>query len=288
MGSVHLVSEKDKNLFASKKNRYIALGCILGLALFFLFRGCSLSETLEKEYTIGQDSRWRGTNLMGNERNLSAFNNDLLAAIAKQGKFRIRFIVTPTTELLPNLEQGKLQAILTTLQPSYLHENRLIFSDPYFLTGPVLIIPATAPIEGWNEKAKKIVGILPNSPVFLNLEQDPSIQLKLFLEKDPSIQIQLYDDTLKALSDLSARRIDGALIPAIPAYTYVRTFYKNELKVVTLPLSEEGVRLVALKNEEGELLIKHFNEGLAALKQNGTYKKMLEQWGLIDVEQMAP
>ncbi len=276
MRYIHLVSEKALNLFASKRNRYIALGCLLGLTFLFLLRSCHSYSSDQKEYYIGQDSRWRQIGLMGKERNLAAFNNDVLATIAKRGKFGIRIVITPTTDLLPDLERGKLQGILTTLEPSYLTENRLVFSEPYFLTGPVLIIPSTAPIEGWNEMGKKIVGIQANSHVLLNLEQDPSIQIKL------------YDDILKALADLSARKIDGAIFPAIPAYTYVTTFYKNELKIATLPLTNEGIRLAALKNENGQWLIQQFNEGLNELKQNRNYHKMLEQWGLIDVEQIAP
>jgi polar amino acid transport system substrate-binding protein len=272
---IYSLAEKSHRFFASTKNRYIALGCLLGLSLFFLFGGCGLNQISESEYYIGQDSRWRSLNLMGKERNFAAFTNDLLARISRQEKFGVRIIVTPTSELLPDLERGKLQGALILQEPSHLTENRFVFSDPYFLVGPVLIIPAKAPIEGWNEKGRKIVGMLANSHSLLNLEQDPTIQVKL------------YDDILKALSDLNERRIDGAILPAIPAYTYVTTFYKNELKIATLPLTDEGVRLVALKNEEGELLIKRFNEGLTKLKENGIYQKILEQWGFINFEQIS-
>jgi polar amino acid transport system substrate-binding protein len=268
-------AEKDGGFVASKRNRYIALGCILGLFLFFLFGSCSLNHK-EKEYYIGQDSRWRHLNLMGKERNFAAFNNDLLVAIARKEKFDIRIIVIQSSELISELEKGKLQGALSTLEPSYLNVDRFLFSDPYFLTGPVLIIPSIAPIEGWNEKRKKIVGIPADSRLILQLEQDPTIQIKL------------YEDILHALADLNERRIDGAIFPLIPAYTYVTTFYKDELKIATLPLTEEGTRLVALKNEKGELLIKRFNEGLAALKQNGSYNKILERWGLINIEQIIP
>lgn len=272
---IHLLAEKGHRFFASKKNRYITLSCLLGLSLFFLFGGCGLNRSSKSEYYIGQDSRWRAFNLMGRERNFAAFTNDLLARISRQEKFGVRIIVTPTSELLSDLERGKLQGALILQEPSHLTENRFVFSDPYFLVGPVLILPVKAPIDGgWNEKGRKIVGMLNNSHSLLNLEQDPTIQVKL------------YDDILKALSDLNERRIDGVILPAIPAYTYVTTFYKNELKIATLPLTDEGVRLVALKNEEGELLIKRFNEGLAKLKENGTYQKILEQWGFINFEQI--
>lgn len=274
MASIHLdlLTQKQNSLPFSKRYPYIAIGILLGLGLFYLFRSWSFDTFSEATYSIGQDTRWLELHLMGKERHLSAFNQELLVAIAKQEHFYVSLstIVDPIAEL----EQGKVQGILTTLQPNYLNETHLIFSEPYFLTGPVLIISSISPLEGANEKGKKIVGIQRQSLKPLSLEQDPSIQIKL------------YDDILPALKDLSKRRIDGAIFPALLAYTYTQTFYKHELKVATLPLTDEGIRLATLKNHRGEGLIKKFNEGLENLKQNGIYNEMLKRWGFINTEQI--
>lgn len=257
------------NTHLAKKYPYIVIGVLIGLSLFYLFRNLALETSPEMDYHIGQDTRWQELHLMGKERNLSAFNQEVLTAIAKLKHFHIHFTATSSIE---ELEQGKLQGILTTLQPSYLNEQRLLFSNPYFSTGLVLIIPSNEATDGWNEKRKKIVGISSRSPMRSNLEQDPSIQIKI------------YDDILPALADLRERRIDGALFPTIPAYTYTETFYKTELKISTLPLTDEGLRLAVLKNQAGEELIQKFNEGLEEIKQNGTYDKILERWSLVNAD----
>lgn len=262
--------EKFPFLFSKKKGSII-IGCILGFCLVYLVRSCTLGHSSEPTFHIGQD-KWENMDLMGKERNLAAFNNQLMSAVAKQENFRISIVVAPQSELIRELEEGKLQGVLTSLQSSYLNEQRLIFSEPYFLTGPVLIIPSTAPLEGWNEKGKKIIGIPRHSPVLTTLEQDPTIQTKI------------YDDILTALSDLRERRIDGAIFPAIPSYTYVNTFYKNELKIATLPLTDEGIRLAAQKNDAGRELIGRFSKGIAEIKKNGVLHQLFEQWGLINAE----
>lgn len=262
--------------FLTSKKRFILIALILGLSLLYLFKSCGIKAPLGKEYSIGQESRWEHFGLLGKERNLAAFNYDLLLAIAKEEKIAIRMVNVPIAELISNLQQGKLQGALTTLQPPFLHENQFIFSNPYFLTGPVLIIPLTTPMQGWNENRKKIVGIQANSHPLLNLDQDPSMQLKL------------YSDIWSAFTDLNDRRIDGVIWAAIPAYTYVSTFYRGKLKIATLPLSDEGIRLVALKNPEGEELIQHFNAGLSKLKKEGAYADMLKRLGLINTEQIQP
>ena len=56
---------------------------------------------------------------------------------------------------------------------------------------------------------------------------------------------------------------------------------------MTPPLTQEGLRLVTLKNEKGQQLIDAYNEGLDRLKEAGTYDKLLEKWGLINPEKFG-
>lgn len=253
---------------STKKKLAIILGLLLGLSLFYLLRSCSFNQN-EVYHRIGQDTRWKELHLQGKERNLVAFNNELLKAIAKQEHLLIHFI--PTSDLIGELEQGKVQGILTSLQPSYLYEN-LLFSDPYFLIGPVLIVSSQAHPQ--HKREKKIIGIPENSPFLSSLEHDPATQVKI------------YDTILPALADLRDAHIDGAIFPAIPAYTFTESFYKHELKIATLPLTDDGIRLATLKNDAGKVLIEKFNAGLKKVKEKGTYNELLHRWGFINAEQL--
>lgn len=262
---------ESKYLKISNRHRYIITGMFLGLLLFYLLKSCSFGSFIE-DYTIGVDTKWKELSLSGKERNVSALTNDLLGLIAKEEHIYIHTIIAP--DLLEALEDGTVSAIATSLQPNHSYENRFLFSDPYFLTGPVLIISSAVPIQGLNEKRKKIIAVGNHSSMLQSLQ------------KDPSIEVKIYDSIVSALGDLKEKRIDGAVFPAISAHTYVDNYYKGELKVVTLPLTEEGIRIMTLKTEAGKSLIAHFNSGLAKIKQEGNYQKLLEHWHLADVEQI--
>jgi len=49
--------------------------------------------------------------------------------------------------------------------------------------------------------------------------------------------------------------------------------------VGSLPLTNEGLRLITARNKNGSL-IKAFNQEIHRLKQSGEYQKMLDKWGL--------
>lgn len=275
MAAFRTFDDMQRKFLSSGKARLIALAGIFGIFLLFLFfKGCSSEIVTDFEYSIGQDTEWREINLLGKQRNLVAFNQDLLTQIAKTENLRFKMVPVYNHDLISDLEQERVRAILTTLAPGPVYEGQFVFSDPYFLTGPVLVIPSSSSVKEWEEIPKKIIGTEIRSPSIARFEKDPTVQKKF------------YDEILTALSDLSVYRIDGAIFPAIPAHTYVNTFYKNELKIVTPPLTGDGIRLVAKKNEIGELLVSKFNEGLKAVQESGAYAGMLERWGLVNVDRI--
>jgi polar amino acid transport system substrate-binding protein len=264
---------KNKLLASSKLLKWTGVAFAI-LILFFLIRGCSASDAIKNSYIIGQDERWTTVDVMNKERELAAFNIELLTAIAQEEKMRLTLKPTAGNLLLGRLNNRELDGISSNLEPTLMNQITYLFSEPYFPTGPVLIISAREKLKGWNENGDKIVAVQAKSPAILNLE------------KDPTIHIRLYDNILRALADLDDQKIDGAVFPALPAYVYTNTFYEGKLKVATAPLNNEGLRLVALKDERGEELIKSFNQGLQKIKENGVYHELLIEWGFINFEKI--
>lgn len=75
------------------------------------------------------------------------------------------------------------------------------------------------------------------------------------------------------------------ILNVIPAHEYTKNgIYLNQLKIASKPLTNEGLRLIAKNNSESKKLLEQFNEGLKALKKNGTYNQLLLKWGLFDPE----
>lgn len=259
-------------LFSSKK-RFATISLILVIFfLFYLFHRHPSIDSNEDEYNVGIDNRWKDVHLYGKEKSFSAFSQDVLSAIAKEEKIRFKMITTRGNELESKLMDEEFQGILSGMKLTKIKQRSFAFSNPYYALGPVLTISTTAEIEGWNEMAKKIIGIYAYTPTILRLQRDHAMQVKQ------------YDSINSALMDLNNNKIDGVIFPVLPSLIYTKTFYPGALKVVTPPLDDEGVHLVTLKNARGDKLIKHFNQGLTKIKKNGTYDELLKRWDLFNTE----
>lgn len=270
MSKVRVAAKKLNNFVFSGRGLAV-IGVLVGL---FILRGCLGGKSEDSAYYIGRDARWPALTIMGKERNLTAFSDELVSEIGKIEGIGLYISSTASNQWSSLLAKDEVDGMLSTLLPTSQNQAGLIFSEPYLLTGPVLIVPQKSAVHSWNEISQKIIGVTPDSSSLFELE------------KDSTIRIRLYDNALKALSDLDENRIDGVILPAVIAYTYSRTFYPGRLKIATTPLTQEGVRLITLKNAKGQQLVNHFNNGLAKLKKNGTYEALILNWGLVDPSQL--
>jgi polar amino acid transport system substrate-binding protein len=168
---------------------------------------------------------------------------------------------------MEGLQKDKYEAILSSMPPYVFNTQQFDFSEIYLPLGPVLVVPIQSPIRSLDRLDGKEIGVISGSTG------------PLILEKSPGVLIRFYDSIPKALNDLIAGTIDGAIIDILSAVAYCRDLYQEELKIVTPPLDEEGLRLIT-KHGSTPTLIKGFNNGLAKMKSNGSYAKLLDKWEL--------
>ena len=207
---------------------------------------------------------------MGKDMNMTAFTTDLLTAIAKETKFNFQIIPGSTENLLNDLDDGDYDAVLSVLSPTPYNQEKYSFSNPFYLTGPVVIVPKSSPVHSLSDLQGLDVAIRAGSSTAYTLQ------------KIPSVSLITYDNINVALDDLDRGKIDAVIMDSIPAYSLIQWLYSGKEKIVTAPLTNSGLRLIAKHDSSSEELIKRFNEGLEIVKKNGTYHSLLNKWDLIN------
>ncbi len=236
-------------------------------SLIFLFLFSCGSDHKNGSYTIGVDVAWYGMDFKGQENNVTGFSRDLLREISKMKKMKLSFLPVNWDVLISNLKTKSCDGILSSLPPYIFNQSTFDFSHPFLMTGPVLIVPVSSAWKSIDQLGGKEIAYLADSDG------------ALILEKNPGILIRPYDSIPQALNDVVSGAIDGAIVDVVIASSYCQNIYKGQLKIVTPPLNDLGLRLLTRVHETPPLM-HAFNEGLAELKASGAYEALLKKWSL--------
>ncbi|MFI5334272.1 MAG: substrate-binding periplasmic protein [Chlamydiales bacterium] len=234
------------------------------LLLSLLFNACGKPEH-KREWKIAFDPSWYPLDLMGREKQLQGFTTDLLHEWGKVEKLKILMVQDNWDTLISNLQKKESDAILSSLQPYLFYEKQFDFSEPFLLTGPILVVPAESNSKSLEEFSGKEIAVISGS------------QADLSIEKYPGIIIRYYEAIPDAFNAILTGQVDGAVVGVLPAAAYCQDLYQGKLKVVGHPLTAQGLRLITLYNE-APLLIESFNTMLKELKKSGKYAKIARKW----------
>ncbi|QZA59282.1 substrate-binding periplasmic protein [Candidatus Rhabdochlamydia porcellionis] len=213
---------------------------------------------------VALDPSWYPLDLEDRNAQLVGFSTEILQKVSK--KLPLAKITTDAHYLLEDLLQEKYEAVLSSFPPYNFNKDRFDFSESYLMLGPVIVVNESSDISSTKQLKGKAVGVLSDANALL-------------VESVPNVLIHQYTSKAQALEDIISGVLDAALIDILSAYAYCEDLYQNKLKVGSLPLNNEALRLITVRNKNSSL-IKAFNKEIHRLKQSGEYQKMLNKWNL--------
>lgn len=239
------------------------------LLIFLLFLvSCNPSKMGGgRTFTIARDPTWFPLQFKEMTSNINGFTNGVVLELAKIENDSFAIVDVAWNQLFDGLEKGDYGGIFTSLGPNLITTERYSFSDPLLLLGPVLVVPIDASVHSLEDLRGRTVDAY---------QYDESV---LIIQKYPSILIQTYQNIVLALDDVASGKVAGALVPNLEARALIAALYPDRLKIASEPLSNKGIRVITLKDKNSDL-IEDFNTGLAKLKDQGTYKKLLNEFGV--------
>ncbi len=222
-------------------------------------------------FAIARDPTWGPIDLYGKASYLSAFVDDFCYELSSVEKLRLSLFPATYSDMFEQLQRGTYEGVISSMVPSDSNKEKFVFSDPIIFLGPTLVVREESKAKSVADMQGLILLVPNNNEVILSVSQSPSIIIKT------------YSNVGDALMQLIAHKADGALIGNIAATTYTEGVYRDQLKVVTTPLTDLALRLIApASTPRGKELVKYFNEGLRILKENGVYYYLKRKWNLRD------
>lgn len=234
------------------------------LAAAALFTACSKKTT---EYVIATDTTFAPFEFQDANRQYVGIDIDLLAAIAADQKIAYRLEPLGFSAAVAALESNQADGVIAGMSITTERQKKYDFSTPYYDSGVVMAIRAD------NETIKDYSGL-----AGLNVAVKTGTEGATFAE---SIQAQ-YNFNLKYFEEspymYEEVKAGGsvACFEDYPVMAYGIT-QGNGLKMVTGMEKGSSYGFAVLKGKNTPLL-DAFNKGLANLRANGTYQRILDKY----------
>ncbi len=198
------------------------------------------------------------------------FEYDLAEAIAAKLGVKARMVQNQWDQLVPGLERGNFDVILSGFELDEEHQQRVGMSLPYYVYSQQIITRAdTGGLDKLENLRGKTVGVLANT-----------VAQKL-VEKIPDAQLKIYPGNVESLRDLKAKRIDAAVMDLPIAEFYARP--DPELKFAG-PSFAPGYYGIGVRKED-LLLLAEINKAIRELDEDHSLERIYRKYDVWDERQ---
>lgn len=222
--------------------------------------------------TIGADYHFAPQSYVDSSGHAAGFDIDLAGAIASQLKLKLTVLNVDDPSIIPGLTPQDRRYDVGVNQPVQVAVSAGLPLLPYFASGQALLVSsANRKVKGSSSLCGLRVGAAPGSEGELEL-----VKVNDGACHDRKVQLVAAGDDVAAARDVGAGRLDG-LIDDYPA-------------AVLLGKTTPGTRVVPhhapvtvidyVFPPGGDAIRDAVSAALARLQKNGTYQRLLNQWGL--------
>jgi polar amino acid transport system substrate-binding protein len=245
----------------------ILTGLVLA-SLLLTVASCAKKEPAK--ITIATDATWPPMEMVDTNKNIVGFDIDLMTAAAKAGGFTVEFKNTAWDGIFAGLENGKYDAVMSSVTINDERKKTMDFSIPYINAGQILVVKSD--VEGvvkLDDLKGKTVGAQIGTTGAFEIDK---------VKAADKINEKTYDDIGLAFEDLVNGRINAVVCdnPTAANYALQNDKYKGKLKIVGTRFTEEYYGVAVKKGNAKVLDV--VNAGLKKVLDAGENKAIEDKW----------
>ncbi|MBO8158573.1 MAG: basic amino acid ABC transporter substrate-binding protein [Thermosyntropha sp.] len=201
---------------------------------------------------------------------LVGFDIDLIKAIGEVQGYEVEVKHMAFEALVPAVQQGKIDAAISGMSITPDRLEVVDFTEPYFDAGLIVAVRNdNTDINGTEDlKGKRLAA---------QTGTIGAAYCDKVKEKDPSTEVKLFKDVGEAFMELKKGGVDAVINDHPVTLNYILTTEDANIKMVGEVFSADDKYGIAVKKGNTELL-NMLNEGLAKVKENGTYDKIYKKY----------
>jgi polar amino acid transport system substrate-binding protein len=221
-----------------------------------------------KVYAVGTDAAYAPFESQNEKGEIVGFDVDVVTAAAKKAGIEIKFINTPWEGIFNALGQGDRDMVVSAVTITEERKATMDFSAPYFDAQQLIAVKENSKVSKFADLKKLKVGVQTGTT------GDEAVS-KLLGKTNPNIK--RFESTPLALKELESGGVDAVVADNGVVIHYVANNPGGKFKTVADKEFVPEQYGIALKKGNTELLAK-LNEGLAAIKADGTYDQIYTKY----------
>lgn len=246
-----------------------ALAVALGASLV----GCgsssssSSSSSGEKTYVIATDKTYAPFEMTNKKGKLIGIDMDLIRAIAKDQKFKVKINSLGFDAACTALESGEADGVIAGMTITDERKQKYDFSKQYYKTGVSMAVAKNSKIKSYSDLKGKTV-VAKTSTAGLSFAQS--------IHKKYGFKIRVVEESSLMFQTVKSGEA-VACFEDTPVLKYMIGQGQLNFKMPTKSENPSYYGFAVSKGKNKTLLSK-FNKGLANLKKSGEYKKILAKY----------
>lgn len=237
---------------------------VLTLLVGMLMVSCGKKEEAngKKVVIVGTNAEFPPFEFLEGDK-VTGFDIELLNEVSKIAGFEIEIKNQSFDGLLPALQSGKIDLIVSGMTVTDERKKAVNFTDSYYTASQVIVVANNNEVvKGFEDLKGKNVGVQ------LGTTGD------LEVTKMAGVTNTKFNNGSEAILALKSNKVDAVVIDNEPAKNFVKN--NDGLKVVDAgAIKEDYAMAISKDNQE---LLNSINAALKQLKENGKYDELMAKW----------
>ncbi|HEY9057500.1 MAG TPA: ABC transporter substrate-binding protein [Aurantimonas sp.] len=226
---------------------------------------------------IGTEGAYPPFNFLDASGELKGFDVDIAKALCDEMKVECSFVTQDWDGIIPALQNGNFDAIVASMSITPEREEQIAFTDKYYQTPPAIAVPKDSDITEATSEALsgKAIGAQASTTHSRAAEA-------LF----PDADVRLYPTAEEYKLDIENGRVDAVMDDVVVLNEWIASDAGACCKVLgTLPADPAIYgKGVGIGLRQGNDKLKGmFNDAIAAIRENGKYQEIQDQYFDFDV-----
>ena len=258
--------ERQIICLGNRMKRFLTAVLVIAASTACVFAGGATEKA--DGYVFATDATWPPFEFIDENGNLTGFEVELMPLIGEHVGVTMTVENIPWDTIFAGLANGQYDGVASGVTITEERKMSMDFSTPIASQGQVVIVMTESDVQSVNDLAGRKVGVQIGTTGDFALD-------------DYNVEKRQYDDIGLAILDMVNGNIDACVCDSIIASDFVlaNENYKGMLRTAGEPFTSEEIA-IAVKKGNTELL-NLINEGLEAMKADGSYDELKTKWNLL-------